>query len=695
MGLRVGDVIVRLNDQSISTLSHGQAHEALNLAGNNFVLAIHRVEDTETLVEAITKDEIEPYSINLDDLPPLQPLEEILTKLTAEPVIEDPPEEEIVEESFEERIEIIEEVPDKPKDENSEEIPNQNLTDEEIAQLIIVEEELLPEKGVLGVNFKKLRPRAPLFKDSKVFEELQKEATAEPPLIQELKRSTTFLQKPERPIPKPKSATAEESTLTQPQETYKVVIKKQTKKSITERLVEKGLLEPGCVKSSDQGSEKTTPAATPDLCGRSDYGTDSRPESKAEIRELAATDVESKGQTEIIEVKNAEQEIRFENRREENLEEVESTEEELNKEFKEENQEKELSRREESLVNELPSLPQLDEQKLKELVSTEINLEKQLESVQKQLLALKQLPSEIENHLRIVSEQLYKIMELSGMRNGREESCCRCLKEEEERSRQEEERRQQQIEELECHCVRELGPGADSQQQSYASDGRRSQATDNEEIPEIVEPEYGGEPDSVELEISIKSSEEDDSRVKKYIVSYESKVEKMTREVVRSRDPSPITTQCAGSNIGDYEPDPNKNPKEQLIEELKHRQGKKRSQDLWPQAKQLELTYGRRWRCTNDFFNDDMIAEVLSSQAEVVRGKTLGVNFKKFEKTALPNFDHLMNSSVYKMIHKMEEEPKKGIPARPPKVNAAEDVLERDSPTQNTLDDVSFRSVSH
>lgn len=90
-----------------------------------------------------------------------------------------------------------------------------------------------------------------------------------------------------------------------------------------------------------------------------------------------------------------------------------------------------------------------------------------------------------------------------------------------------------------------------------------------------------------------------------------------------------------------------------------------------------------------------MIAEVLSSQAEVLRGKTLGVNFKKFEKTALPNFDHLMSSSVYKMIHKMEDEPKKGIPARPSKVTAAEDVLERDSPTQNTMDDVSFRSVSH
>lgn len=42
MGLRVGDIVVRLNDQPISDLSHGQAHEALNLAGNNFVLAIHR-----------------------------------------------------------------------------------------------------------------------------------------------------------------------------------------------------------------------------------------------------------------------------------------------------------------------------------------------------------------------------------------------------------------------------------------------------------------------------------------------------------------------------------------------------------------------------------------------------------------------------------------------------------------------------
>lgn len=81
-----------------------------------------------------------------------------------------------------------------------------------------------------------------------------------------------------------------------------------------------------------------------------------------------------------------------------------------------------------------------------------------------------------------------------------------------------------------------------------------------------------------------------------------------------------------------------------------------------------------------------------------------------------------MNSSVYKMIHKMEKEPKKGIPARPAKVNAAEDIIERvvgipydpkdlsnipfiyftsdpflfqKSPALSTADDRSTRSVSH
>lgn len=43
-------------------------------------------------------------------------------------------------------------IPDKPVDENSEFVPNKNLTDDEIAQLIIEEEELLAagDQSVLG-----------------------------------------------------------------------------------------------------------------------------------------------------------------------------------------------------------------------------------------------------------------------------------------------------------------------------------------------------------------------------------------------------------------------------------------------------------------------------------------------------------------------------------------------------------------
>lgn len=61
-------------------------------------------------------------------------------------------------------------------------------------------------------------------------------------------------------------------------------------------------------------------------------------------------------------------------------------------------------------------MAKVDSDKIKELVTTEIKLEQQLEDVQRQLLALRQVPSEIENHLKIVSEQLNKIMELSGVR---------------------------------------------------------------------------------------------------------------------------------------------------------------------------------------------------------------------------------------------------------------------------------------
>lgn len=690
MGLKVGDVVVRLNDQPISALTHGQAHEALKLAGNNFVLGVQREEEARKALEAIPDENIVPYNIPLADLPPVFP-EKILSEETT---IE---QREVTIERLPTPEEKVEELPEKPKDADSEVIPNQNLTDEEIAQLILEEEELLDEKGVLGVNFKKLRPRATALKSSKVLEELQHIATAPPPDIEERHHVSTFLKKPDRPIPKPKAR--KDSAEGEP---YRVVIKKQSKKSVISRLVEKGLIPPGSLDTPEPPSEATTPGATPEPGRTSGAKTpDSRPESKTEVIErsqdvvtqkfeevtiegedpdvrLEDLEVQSCGRKSVeieLEKEDEKKEIKEEKEQKEEQEEKKKVEEVSKEEKKEETKEE---RREDPILAgierqmaELAS--KVDREKIRELVRTEINLEKQLENVQSQLLALKQLPSEIENHLRVVSEQLRMIMELSGVQNGGSTTGSRRGSSDEQPVAKEcpRERKEETV------LVEDVKDedAADASQ----SEGRPSTAM-SQEPPTIIEPtddEYEEETETKELDgtISVRSSDDEGSRVKKFVVSYETKV-------MRSRTASPTPSYSS------FEADPNLSPKDQVIQELQYRKGRRRSQDLWPQAKQLELTLGRRWRCPNDFFNDEMIAEVLSSQAEVIRGKALGVNFKKYEKTNLPNYDHLMNSSVYKMIHKMEREPKKGIPARPPKVNAAEDIIERvKSPAFGYADD--------
>lgn len=42
VGLRVGDVVVRVNDTPFSGLTHVQAHDIITKAGNEFILAIRR-----------------------------------------------------------------------------------------------------------------------------------------------------------------------------------------------------------------------------------------------------------------------------------------------------------------------------------------------------------------------------------------------------------------------------------------------------------------------------------------------------------------------------------------------------------------------------------------------------------------------------------------------------------------------------
>lgn len=93
---------------------------------------------------------------------------------------------------------------------------------------------------------------------------------------------------------------------------------------------------------------------------------------------------------------------------------------------------------------------------------------------------------------------------------------------------------------------------------------------------------------------------------------------------------------------------------------------------LTPQERPIYLPGGRKWRNAKDAFNEQFIAEVISSQAELIQGTTLGVNFLKYQKPE-KDLTFIKNSDVYKLIHD-QDAPKSGIELRPELVLAEEDV---------------------
>ncbi|XP_038220391.1 uncharacterized protein LOC119838503 isoform X1 [Zerene cesonia] len=72
---------------------------------------------------------------------------------------------------------------------------------------------------------------------------------------------------------------------------------------------------------------------------------------------------------------------------------------------------------------------------------------------------------------------------------------------------------------------------------------------------------------------------------------------------------------------------------------------------------------------------EQALSETLAAQAEVIQGKAIGVNFKKYEKPP-PPLDHLQHSEVYKAIHDMDQKPLKKVELLKPAI-AASDYVER------------------
>ncbi|XP_039446300.1 proteoglycan 4-like isoform X5 [Culex pipiens pallens] len=213
VGMSIGDVVVRINDIPTSNLSYYDAHQLLACAGNRFVLGILRAREIPPQQRAVVKERTpgtvgEVEYINRTPKPFWTPSSSANTNyLSDQPTTTT---------TTEER-EIEEKIPDVP------------ITDEQIAEIMSGEAEVLKQHNIIGVNFNKMIPTAGVFKQSEVFKTLNSE------LVQTEdeegdKKWTTFMQKPSRPPPKTREEKERETCPAS--ERYQVRIVKQPKPKV-------------------------------------------------------------------------------------------------------------------------------------------------------------------------------------------------------------------------------------------------------------------------------------------------------------------------------------------------------------------------------------------------------------------------------------------------------------------------------
>uniref|UniRef100_A0A1B0DN69 Uncharacterized protein n=1 Tax=Phlebotomus papatasi TaxID=29031 RepID=A0A1B0DN69_PHLPP len=541
VGMKVGDIVVRINDTPASNLSHLDAHNVLLAAGNNFMLGVLRENEEDHDQQVLNTEPVAP------EKPPAEISPPTITAPVDEAIIEEP---------------ALEQVEEKLKDDI--------VSDDQIAEIISSEAEVLKEHNVIGVNFNKIIPQALSLKTSEVFKTLNAEAVkTKEDKIQEERKWTTFLQKPNRPIPK---------------EPYRVKIVKQPKPKIAPDRV-------------------PTPPPMEILPDPPKAETEKVTENKESVK---ASEDENPVADVVEDVSAKEDEIDLQAEEVEEL--VASTAD-----------------------NEVPDLevPQSEdmiENPDSDALSRE--LEEKLVDVQRQLLALSNLPHTIKATLDSVTEQLSKIVPVT-----KEES-----------------------QEIPVECDEEI------QDQDNITEVKEESeiTTGDQEVSEV----HG------ENEEQKNNFEENDN------------IEQEKISEIQAEHPSEITVDEGFAEKG-QETEEDLEHQQRLIRERTPKKPPKPKLTsafgpLVPQERPIFLPGGRKWRKPKDAFNDEFIAEVLSSQAELIVGTTLGVNFLKYQKPE-KKVD-LRNSEVYRMIHRMDKEPTHGIAVRPEKVLTADDVHRCSSP---------------
>ncbi|XP_040152619.1 proteoglycan 4 isoform X3 [Anopheles arabiensis] len=607
VGMHMGDVVVRINDIPTGNMSYYDAHQLLACAGNQFVLGILRAREvtpSQRLIKEKTPSGEVEY-INTSPKPFWTPNVGSPSPLAVHhPAKEEP----------------------RQQQQPDEQIPEIPITDEQIAEILSGEAEVLKQHNVIGVNFNKMIPKAGVFKQSEVFKTLNSELVQSE---EEDKKWTTFLQKPSRPPPK----TPEERKLERnpPTERYQVRIVKQPKPKIApdykppkspepepepepipmydEYLNERQEVEVETIKTLvEEPVVPSEPMAgnhhlehpvgpccpCPYACPGDNVGCCGEEELETNTN-ANGTSTAGEGEAQQPGAPNP-------------------TEEEPSEEFRE-----------------------------------------QLQNVQKQLEALSALPNTIQATIAALTEQLAVLA--APKRKSKSIS-----------PRPEE---------------ADPSAGGEGTEQS-APEAIVPEVSETFEVTEFSRADSSGSGDqssSVDEGEHIHYTEEEleqlEKRMKEHDIEWTNQNDK---------DSDSSSQHNAGGDI-----------RTAVQDELKLQVVKKKKKavsafgPLTPQERPIYLPGGRKWRTAKDAFNEQFIAEVISSQAELIQGTTLGnfyesphlgyddrVNFLKYQKPE-KDLSFIKNSDVYKLVHDMDP-PKSGIELRPEMVVAEEDVRKCASP---------------
>ncbi|KAH8257069.1 hypothetical protein KR038_002298 [Drosophila bunnanda] len=698
-GLRVEDIIVRINDTAATPLTHDEAHRLIMNSGSVFYFGVYR-ENEEDAYECLQKFPLSEGSLTKSPTPllrpsptpsPSQPPTPTLLQLTEAtnartpepethaPAVADAPAAPALEFAAVQAVDVsvtaecrpamtevhsednrgdvpaeakeakgaaeaevgagqglgagpglyLPDLPDRPCSALSERAEIK-LVEEEIAAVLSGESEVLKEHNVLGVNFYRIFPKPGVCMSSDVLRSLNEEVTkTKLEKDKENRKWSTFLQRPNRPVPKSKQQLEAERRAAN---AYKVTIVKSAPRDKSPMPEAKPAPKEA---TPPKEEEQEVPVPEPE--------PEPEPEAEKEEEPLPTdSEVPNLEQLPESELPPDEQPEKGDTPKDEN----EAAQEEASLAGTEDG--------ETTAVTDAPASPPSPpaEPIAPPKTEEELALERQLADVQRQLAALSSLPSTIQSTLDAVTKQLAELLPTFKLQ-------------------QQERRESQELPQIDEKT------GSEPDEDAGAGAGNYAQVDT----------------------ISISGAEDKDDLANNHCPagpceSNEDRCDANDREVAeisRSTDDNRLAKDKSKDKEaeGDWAEQPvseeqgfRKQKRHDVIEELEEhlvrknnpRRSKRAFGPLVPSSERpLVLPGGRRWYRPKDAYNDEFIAETLSAQAELITGSTLGVNFMKYQKPER-KID-LNRSEVYKYLNPhLDRAPVRGIEVRAPLVAAESDI---------------------